>query len=377
MSAEELQREVQSLRERLQREKEEMAKLRDENDRLVGRISDKGEGVTEQPRPQSPTELPRQQTTKISDYVIYLPKDKKVKTFTGGSGAVFYEWWDDIQISMNFRPFSDEEKAAYIYEHLGGEARDEIKYRPLAVRKHFKSIYDVLVESYGGKQSLIKLQRQFFDRRQKEGESLREYSHALLAIIEEIHRNSKKETCSDLTLRDQFVENVYDPALCRELKQVVKQSPEISFFDLRKEAIQWEEEVEKPGKRVQKHTETFEHSVIPVGECSAINVQPKGDPVLSEILNTIKKQQAQLDEVTQTLSGMRRPWGRGGGIGRQEPRYDPSGKPICFRCQIAGHIARNCPKSQSQSGNLAKVNSSNNNGSSVKVAEQQGNSCPP
>ena len=169
--------------------------------------------------------------------MIFVPKERKCKIFTGGSSAVFYEWLDDINAVLNFRPYEGTDKAVCIYEHLGGEARQEIRYRPQVDRKDPQRILDILKEIYERPQSLTRLQRQFFDRRQRQGESIREYSHALLAIMEEIKYCPVEQTwCNNSTLRDQFAENVSDVALRRELSKTIRHQPNIFFFYIRKEA---------------------------------------------------------------------------------------------------------------------------------------------
>ncbi|XP_076848812.1 uncharacterized protein LOC143496528 [Brachyhypopomus gauderio] len=83
----------------------------------------------------------------------------------------------------------------------------------------------------------------FFCRKQLEGESLQEYSHVLLALMDKIKQcASYVVPNADVLVRDQFVENVNDSALRRELKQLVRQTPELSMLQIRAAAIRWERE---------------------------------------------------------------------------------------------------------------------------------------
>jgi len=45
------------------------------------------------------------------------------------------------------------------------------------------TILKILKEVYGSSSSFVSLHRQFFDRKQKDGESLKEFSHSLWALI--------------------------------------------------------------------------------------------------------------------------------------------------------------------------------------------------
>lgn len=77
-----------------------------------------------------------------------------------------------------------------------------------------------------------------------------------------------------------------------------------------------------------------------VADCA--NVVSKPDPLLCELREAMKKQEEKLEILTQRIEQLQMQGERGWRGPRQEPRYDPSGRPICFRCQQAGHIARFC-----------------------------------
>ena len=60
---------------------------------------------------------------------------------------------------------------------------------------------------------------------------------------------------------------------------------------------------------------------------------------------------------------------------QQQPQFDPSGRPICFKCQGVGHIARNCQLRSNQVGD-PQQNRSEPIERVVHVNEQQGNFFP-
>ena len=294
---------------------------------------------------------------------------------------MFYDWLDEIKATLAYRSYTEGEKAAYIYEHLGGEARQEIKYRTTAEKSNPQRILDILQEIYGQPQSLTKLQKQFFDRRQRDGESVREYSHALMAIMEEInHCKVKDAWCGDFALRDQFAENVCDGSLRRELKKSIRQQPAISFFELRKEAIQWGEEADgglERRRRVVGSCEKMEAAPVEVGVVTAA-VEAKPDPMLAKVLELLQKQQGQIDDLSQKLSTTMQASGSKRTDARKwQPRYDASGQPICFKCQKSGHIARFCVASRSSRNQDPSSPAFPAGGDgAAQISEQQGN-CPP
>lgn len=69
---------------------------------------------------------------------------------------------------------------------------------------------------------------------------MREYSHALMSLIEAVKRRDPQCFSNpDSVLRDQFIEHVRDNMLRRELKRRVRMDPSVSFLAIRTEAIQW------------------------------------------------------------------------------------------------------------------------------------------
>lgn len=370
MNAEELQQELSDLKARVLADKEVVSKLKEENDTLVQKLQAAESQDSSSVKPPS------------REHIVYVPKEKKCAVFSGGSSALFYEWQDEISATVCYRSYSEPEKAAYIYEHLGGEAKQEIKYRTKAEKSNPARVLEILQEIYGQPQSLTKLQRQFFDRRQREGESVREYSHALMAIMEEINHCNVKETwCSDFVLRDQFAENVCDVALRRELRKTIRQNSTISFFELRKEALQWGEETESGVERRRRVLGSCEKVEVTTVEASVVTaaVEAKPDPMLAKVLEMLQKQQLLIDDLSQKVSGT----GQASGSGRADtrrwqPRYDAAGQPICFKCQKAGHIARFCVtprQSRTQDPVPPTVPAAGADGA-VQMLEHQGN-CPP
>lgn len=135
---------------------------------------------------------------------------------------------------MRARHLSTSDQAFFLLE---GEARKEIKYRPATDRSDPAKIIAVLRELYGCSDSYVALQEAFFSRRQQDGETLQEFS---LAAVKQSAPSEMPN--ADVLLRDQFIENVFDGSLPRELKQLTRRQPTVSLLDARTEAIRWERE---------------------------------------------------------------------------------------------------------------------------------------
>ena len=72
-------------------------------------------------------------------------------------------------------------------------------------------------------ESYVALQEAFFSRRQHEGETLLEFSLALMGLMTSVKQRAPSGIPNaEVLLRDQFVEHVLDGPLRRELKQFVR-----------------------------------------------------------------------------------------------------------------------------------------------------------
>ncbi len=179
--------------------------------------------------------LPSQSTP---ERFVYIHREITFPYFSGSKSKTdlsVYDLIENVEACLRDRCITNREKALFLYDHLKGEAKAEIRFRYLA---NPEVVLEILKELYGSSFSFVGLQKQFFKRKQKDGESLKDFSHSLWALIGDIQRSYPNKLLNpDTLVRDQFVEHVRDVALCRELKSIVRQNPLISFLALRQEAL--------------------------------------------------------------------------------------------------------------------------------------------
>lgn len=65
----------------------------------------------------------------LSDRFVFVPRDRKCPKFSGRSGITINEWVEEAQACMRARHLSVADQAFFLFDHLEGEARDEIRYR--------------------------------------------------------------------------------------------------------------------------------------------------------------------------------------------------------------------------------------------------------
>lgn len=279
----------------------------------------------------------------IAERMVFIPRECTWPIFSGKSSQRLSEWLEEAQASMRVQHLAANDQADFLYDHLEGEARDEIKYRPSVDRRDPARIIAILRELYGCTDSYVVLQEAFFSRRQQEGETLQEFSLALMSHMAKVKGQAPDGMPNaEALLRDQFNEYVLDGALRRELKQMVRRKPMATLLDVRREAMRWEREGLPGGMRGRSHS-------VP----SAIDIQYRvqGSPhdppwtsppsEVSEIKEMLKLQQEQLrcqqeqlQQLTQNLVHLQQPDMHG--------RSSGNGPLICRRCQQPGHFPSEC-----------------------------------
>ena len=288
---------------------------------------------------------------------IHAPTERKCPRFSGvmvQDGLTVEDWVEEAKKSLSLRQTPPTQQAAFLCDLLDGEAKREIKFLNADDRANPESIFSVLLINFGCDQTYVTLQRQFFQRRQQENESIREFSHALLHLMDLLKcKDPRGVSRPELVIRDTFIENVRDAKLQRELAHLVRQHPNHSFTEVRKAAIKWEKRgppIGTPRARAyscDSHASEAGHGEV---DTNAISVSSSNE--LAELKECLRKQQLQLDAILKHLGppssafpsvptyvhSQDPPNGN-----RPKPyRFQPDGKPICMRCNKAGHIARFC-----------------------------------
>ncbi|XP_062322169.1 uncharacterized protein LOC134023827 [Osmerus eperlanus] len=197
-----METELEELRRRVQT-------LNTENEQLQQQVGTVGGSQATSSRSIHTPLNPEAGTSAAAERLVYLPRERRCATFRGGEEEDIFEWMEDIKASFRVRRLLPVEEALFILDHLEGSARREIRFRP---------------------------QEKFFSHKQGEGESLQDFSHGLLALMEQIiqHAPGGMPNSGDL-LRDQFVEHVFDHGLRRELKRFTRLSPTSTFLEPLKE----------------------------------------------------------------------------------------------------------------------------------------------
>lgn len=289
-------------------------------------------------QPASATGSDGQSTGRGTERLLYIPRERKCPVFRGTSGIGIEEWLEEVKASTRARHLSGRDEAYFMYDHLEGEAKDEIRYRSREEKEDPSKIITILKELYGCAKSYVELQESFFSRKQQEGESLQEYSHALCSLMDKVRQRAPTAlTNFDVLLRDQFIEYVCDPTLRRELKRLVREKSDMSMLEARAAAIQWEREGRpNDSGRGRSYSVPSLCAMHYSRSSSKVEAAPTTQPnaELVELKEMLLKQQQQINNLTQSIASLAVP---------QRPMRSNRQSPIiCRRCQQAGHYARDC-----------------------------------
>lgn len=186
--------------------------------------------------------------------VVKIPSDKKIKRYGGILSDGLVDDW--IFNAMDcIRNMKSAEAVSFVYRHLEGAARDEIKCQGLKDCSNADYLFDALGKAFGEKCSSTQIRRLLYERRQGDRETLREFSRSLVELVDRlIFKDPSAKRDKDHVLNEVFSENVRDPSLRRELKQFQRTKRTDQFNDLREYAILWAEEDENTAKvKGEKH----------------------------------------------------------------------------------------------------------------------------
>lgn len=331
--------ELQELKEQIEQLKRDNERLRREQAEAQAALSNStgGSGGGNHSGSSASTSSAPQSSAPY-DRLLYVPRERKCPKFRGPGDMGVAEWIEEVRASVRARHLNSLDQAYFIYDHLEGEAKNEIKFRPTSDREDPEKILSILTGLYGCSQSYVSLQEAFFSRRQGEGESLQEYSHALFRLMDQVVNSAPDRVPnSKVLLRDQFIENVLDPALRRTLKQSVRANAQLTLLEVRDEALRWERE----GRGIEGRPRSYSVPSLcaavssrasPITPTSETRAGPSSE--ISEIKEMLKRQQEQLNQLSQQVMQIQnatRPRSRG--------RNDSV---ICRRCNQPGHYASHC-----------------------------------
>ena len=175
--------------------------------------------------------LDRQQT-------IVIQEKRKLRKYEGAESGSFQEWKEDAQSAIHAHNLSDSAAASFVINALGSAAKRELKCRKDSCRASAAAIFAALGEVLGDSRTVSQHYRSFHARKQAAGESVMEFSHALVQLMSCIEAvKPLTATEHERMLKDQFSENVTNAMLRWELRKHTESDPNSTFNKFTKTGI--------------------------------------------------------------------------------------------------------------------------------------------
>lgn len=287
---------------------------------------------------------------------IFISKDRKLQKFSGKKvkeeDLSIEEWIDDANYHLK-NISSVEAQIEFLFDHLSGQARDELRVLHESDRRSPAKIFDRLRTLFQDEDTIAQIQQTFYQRGQRKGESLQQYSLALLKIMDRLCKKQKSIIGNrELMLRERFIDGVLDGQLKREMRRFAMDHPDVPFQEFRTIIMRWCEDDKKIGQTVVTSSMQDVHTEA--------NTAKEVDSDLTKLLKSqqdlLTKQQEQIDKLTKLMEsnqqerpstagqrgrgrGMRRPFGLRGAMRAGATRG-------CFKCGSADHFIRACPEKE-------------------------------
>ena len=138
------------------------------------------------------------------------------------------EWLADFDVFVRQCGVPEGERAVVLVDYLGGCAKEEVLCHPEEVRRDIGALVSLLRRVFGPWETVMSLQAEFYARMQSVGETLAEYSRALIRLHQRIEGAAPTVTerqalavLGDGALKHQFVVGVRKDWVRRELRRLM------------------------------------------------------------------------------------------------------------------------------------------------------------
>ncbi|KAJ8005431.1 hypothetical protein DPEC_G00146580 [Dallia pectoralis] len=270
---------------------------------------------------------------------IYIPRDRKLPEFSGRSTNTgelsVEEWVASMRSAFQVMRVPAEDRVELAKQHLKGEAKATVRFMLGEGEKSTDDIFQVLLDTYGDKVPIGTRLKDFYERKQMQGETIRSYAYDLQERLGRVQRREPNRVQeAESVLKEQLVLGLRDDFLRREMKRRVKEDTRLTFVQVMQAAITWAEEEESQMLDIPKPSTR-------VRVVSADAEQASSTLTLEKLHEAIQKIATRQDELYQAVHGNGRVQFQQNRPKRQ-PLRDNDGRYICYSCGEPGHTSRRC-----------------------------------
>lgn len=116
----------------------------------------------------------------------------------------------------------------FVMDHLIGNAKAEIRLRPIEQRSTGEEILNILEQVFVIKDTVTQLLHKFYQIDQNESETLENYLRILMQMQERINKRVEMQI-TDVNLTDRLIDGIKDRVVRKELRKIVIEQSTIPF----------------------------------------------------------------------------------------------------------------------------------------------------
>lgn len=261
------------------------------------------------------------------------------------------EWLEELDFYCRQLELSEQEQVNAAIDHLGGVAKDEISCYPLDEIDTLPKLTAVLVRMFGPPSSVAVLTSEFHARSQREGETLAEFSRAIMLIHDSMEKiadapeRAALRVMRDKALKERFIQGSMDPGVRRELRRMHIDKPDLSFYKFRGHVLELFPDGEEKSSHKSKCRRALACDDVPKVHRERDGSANVTD-VLSDLLTTNKLMVEKLDALckNQSTTGSHLAELTKVLTEKLDKAIATRGKPriTCDFCKKMGHTEKNC-----------------------------------
>ncbi|XP_055358544.1 uncharacterized protein LOC114842043 [Betta splendens] len=326
---------------------------------------------------------------------VYVPRERHVAPFSGDidkDGRSVDEFIEEVERVLSGRNQSPPEQFDFVMSILRGSALEEVRLRKDEGSDQTSDLFHYLQEAFGDKRSASQLLQNFYSCKQTDGQNIRDFSHALSQTLSSVLKRCPNSLANErVALRDQFVEGLIDSSLRRDLRRYVRAHPDSSLIEVREEAYLWASEDLTAGTKGVKSKVRSGSYLYTDAQCTSVNAREKPvhvdsimrsfpnqgqvstsqqcneKPVsLDDVVKLLAEQGKVITELTKAVKDLTTHNQNSVLVpdrAQAALKFTADGKPICYRCQTEGHIARQCPQRRRKATENSSMSGQQGNGS--------------
>lgn len=174
---------------------------------------------------------------------VYVPRERQITTFSGdydNDGRLVDDFIEEVERVVHSQYQSANDRYDFVMSLLKGAALEKMRFHSGGRSLPIADLFKYLREAFRDKQCTTQLLHDLYNRKQKEGEDILGYSHALCQILRTVLKQDPHALANEQkVLRDQFIEGLNDPLLKKELRKFAREKPDSTMIQVREEAYLW------------------------------------------------------------------------------------------------------------------------------------------